>query len=219
MSIDEPWRDYFIDIALLFLGAIITVFYVDIVINQHEAHRRVGPRAAAGHAVRRAATILIHSIAEKLPRENLIYKFQIPVWQTKADPLNAERMLYEDTEWIEHVANEVIPNESAIVERLTAQDIAELDARFESVFHALRETQLLYYADLEPELIDYIAYVLDNLKVEAQRLEYLKTPGLNQPQPSLHELLKRSLTIVEFINQNAVLPIPRAWTESTVETR
>lgn len=215
--VDEPLRGYLVDLGLIFVGTIITVFYVDIVVAKHEQRRRAGPRAAAMHEVRRRATAFVDRVAQKLPREDVVYRFQIPLWQSKVDPLNANRVLYEDPEWIAYIRQEVIPQERIIVSNLSADDIDELEQFFRWVFEKLREAMLLHAGDMDPYLINYATFMLQNLPIEAHRLTLLKSPGINQPHPYLGDMLLRSIDVIEEINKHEIVPIPPVWEEVPLE--
>jgi hypothetical protein len=62
----EPWSGLFVNLAASFVGAIITVCYIDVVVRRHERKQWVAVKARAEKHVERIANICIHSIRDAL---------------------------------------------------------------------------------------------------------------------------------------------------------
>jgi len=58
----EPWRGLFVNLAASFVGAIITVCYIDVVVRRHERKQWIAVKARVEKHVERIANVCIHSI-------------------------------------------------------------------------------------------------------------------------------------------------------------
>jgi hypothetical protein len=72
----EPWSGLFVNLAASFVGAIITVCYIDVVVRRHERKQWVVVKARVEKHVERIANVCVHSIRSALGVEPEAIGFQ-----------------------------------------------------------------------------------------------------------------------------------------------
>ena len=65
----EPWSGLLVNLAASFVGAIITVGYIDVVVRRHERKQWVAVKARVEKHVERIANVCVHSIRGALGLE------------------------------------------------------------------------------------------------------------------------------------------------------
>lgn len=201
-------QDFLLNLGFLALGVLLTVIYVDWALDRHEEQRWAMPRAIAAIRIRRAATSFVYSLALGLGFDPTDPRLFIPGWHERLDPLDANRQLHTNPEWIRLVREEVIPatRDPNIVP--TTDNLGHLMQALDSYEKRIRESLALLQGYLSPSQVEHVSAILDRIPVERHRVDVLRYGNENYPGPEFTDLVERSLALIEESNLNDAAYLP-----------
>jgi len=160
--------DFTMNAGFLFVGILVAALYVDWAVKRYEERQWVKPRSIALIRIRRSATRFVNTVSLHLTGENKeqALRFQPVGWKQRADPLNYQRELYSNPEWIAFVRHIVIPHSIHIGEEDDPETLGWLIKSVEHYFVSIKEHMTLFASYLGPTQIDNLAALMDRIPLE-----------------------------------------------------
>ncbi len=186
-----------IELALTFFGVLITVFYVERLVDRHEEQRWAGAKEAAVIRLRRIGTRLVHDTTELFPATDQPRKFPLHYWKVRAYPDGSYwREFYENPDWLAYVRNEVIPSTPSLVDTLSDDDLARLADILRFAFDDLKDVVTLFPGALSPAQLENISAMMSDIRTQTGLIFYKRGKAPNRLPPDPAGLLQRSLALI-----------------------
>lgn len=194
----EVWMN----VAFLALGVLVTVFYVEWLVNLHEADRWSKPRAIASIRLRRSATRFISGMTFALGVDPFGDRFFIPAWHARAEPLNHQSALFNNPKWIEFVRDELIPQSRELENSLDSDQLSQTSGYLADYQNAIGDNLSLLQGYLSPRQVENLSTILDTIPEIQFALRARINGNVNIPGPRLTDIVARSLDLIEESNDN-----------------
>jgi hypothetical protein len=200
--------EIWMNLGFLALGVLITVFYVEWLVNLHEADRWSKPRAIASIRLRRSATRFISGMITALEFDPFDERIYIPAWHARAEPLNHQNALFNNPEWIEMVRNEVILASGKLESSMDSGQLAQVMDYLAAYQNAIGENLSLLQGYLSPRQVENLSTILDTIPEIQFALRARINGNDNIPGPRLTGIVARSLDLIEESNANPAAYVP-----------
>jgi hypothetical protein len=219
------WEGVLVDVGTTFLGVLVTVFFVEWLIEQHD-RARWGPLSRqANLRLRTVATNLILAIERHHPNHEKDPEFLVPAWAFRVDSRNYLWRLYDNPRWIDHIRTQVLPDGGQVVDNMTPDALDSLHGWLDITDKALREAISLYGPVLSPSQLDTMTALIDLIPGEQRVVASFKVRLPTFPRPWVERYLELALALVEAspakVPENwrpKSIPASKIKTTATVET-
>lgn len=203
------WHEVAMNTAFMCLGVLVTVFWVEIILQQKEDREWAGPKAIVDIRLRRAAARFLRTAEAACGTDPYHSRFFVPAWLDRVDPLDSLRQLHGNEAWIEYLKEEVIPASRSLE---NIQDPMKIDSLINGLClyrERILEATQFSQGRMSPLQITNVAYIVDDIRVQLHYLHVRKSGNPSYLGPLLKNILERSVSLVEESNRNpdARLPI------------
>lgn len=199
---DGLLRDVALNFAFLFLGALITVVYVDRAVSTHEAAKWEPFQGASDGHIRRIATEFTYWIEEAF---NLAGPgpFMVPAWMMRNETGMWYLELARNDDWLPHLrAVATGPAKHITFETLKGDHESLINAL--TAFHCQMERALLLYGRiLTPVQLATAARLIEEIPPEVWLLNATRHEGANFVPANLEDILLRSVALIEDTNSRS----------------
>lgn len=202
------YQNVLLSLGFLCLGVLITVFYVDWLIEASEKRQWAAPRAIAAIRLRRAAAKYLRSVENVVRIDPYQSRFFVPAWHDRTDPLDSLRELYYRDDWLSYLRREVIPGAKKLESVSEPADIEALIRGLSAYHLQLLDTLNLAQGHMSPTQIENASSILDDLTVQKWYLEIRLNGNLTFLGPLFENILTRSLSLIEESNRNPDAYLP-----------
>ena len=213
---DGFMRDLAADVALLLLGALVTVFFVDWAVAAHESARWEPFQGAADSQVRRMAAECAYAVEQAFNTHGP-GAFMVPAWKMKSETGLWHLELVRDDAWLAHVR----ATADGAVKHITFDKLRGDHEGLINALLAFREqmhsAMVLYGRILTPLQLANAARLVEEIPPEVWLLGATQHEGANHPPANLQVIVHRALALIEDVNsRNDPKLVELPWLEAPV---
>lgn len=212
------WQELAINLCFLFLGALITVIYVDWAVNKHEQSRWAPFQGAADNHVRRVTAAFLYQVGEIFDTDTPS-RFQIPAWKSKNETRLWHLELVRDDEWYAFIRKIATGRARRVGFDVLHGDHKPLISYLESFSAELERTLLMYGRILTPIQLATAARLIEEIPSETWLLHATQHEGANFVSANLEGIMLGALDLIKDVNsRNDPRSIDLPWREAVADS-